>query len=427
MSTLLKKKASIWYVVINLLVTSIGFLKSYFYMKHLGFYDVGVVALIQTTVTFISLLQFGMLNGGYFLFCKDDQEYNKRLNNFLHTFILFLLVFVLVYYFVHQFFVKKEQSSNALFMLIGCWSGVLTIAMNWVQNMMIAGRRLKALNQTNLISNVVSLCFIFFIPRYGLWPALLLIVTQPLIFLGIVYVRFPNLKPDSLYFNRSMLKNILTYGFIPFLCGICLQLNDQIERWFVINNLGIENLGKYNLVLIYSSLFTLVPTSLANIFVPAGIKAMEVRDMNKLRNVGKQFTSLIFIYVFATVVVTILFMPMLVQLLIPKYMVGVPYVWYILPGVCLLGLIAPINFLYYVSRELRFMLIAYLSAFMLSVLIVVALQFVKISPGGVTLERIATVKSGVLAYIAFVTIIFYRIVYKKVFKNETEIKTAVDY
>lgn len=91
---LLGQGEKLWYVVINMLIAALGFIRSYVTMKYLGFYDVGLLAMLTSVVEFVSMLQMGLLNGGFRMYFVNTRSVNKRINSMLFTYfsILFAML-----------------------------------------------------------------------------------------------------------------------------------------------------------------------------------------------------------------------------------------------------------------------------------------------------------------------------------------------
>lgn len=267
--------------------------------------------------------------------------------------------------------------------------GVVTLAKTWCTNLMIAVQKLKMLNKLNIWSTATSFIFIFFIPKYGLSIAVLLVTSQPVIFIISALWLNPELRPSGFLFSKRILRKLMLFGFVPFLAGILVKTDDQVERWGIINILGIENFGKYNLVLIYCSVFMLVPASINPIFFPKAILQYKDNRFDELKKTIRLYIATLMGYAVVTIIVTIVCLPVVINKFLPKYNIGVPYVWYILPYLTAQIMVMPLDFIYTLTAKFRVMFASYI----MSVLLFIILIFVISNLAQKRLEYFAIAKS----------------------------------
>lgn len=366
----------------------LGFTRSYVTMKYLGFYQVGLVAMLMSVIEFVSMLQMGLLNGGFRMYFVNTKSVNKHINSMLFSYLAILL-FVSLSALAIYVFIKGSLDLRLEMIGLGIIVGIFTLTKTWCTNLMIAAQKLGMLNKLNIWSSMLSFCFIFLVPVYGLTGAILLVISQPIIFITSVLWLNRELRPTGFFYKKSLLRKLMFFGFIPFLAGILVKVDDQVERWGIINILGLENFGKYNLVLIYCSVFMLVPASLNPIFFPRAILQYKENNSAALKKTLTFYVIILFSYTIFVIGATILMMPYLVNLFLPKYNVGVQYVWYILPYVVAQMLIMPLDFIYTLTAKFRVMFVSYTA----SVLLFVTLIFIINSMAVKKLEYFAIAKS----------------------------------
>ena len=78
------------YVLINIYVSAMGFIRSIVFMKNLNMSDLGIISLVQTVMLFLGLFQIGLLNGGYRIFALNKTEQQTEINNLLFSYIILL-------------------------------------------------------------------------------------------------------------------------------------------------------------------------------------------------------------------------------------------------------------------------------------------------------------------------------------------------
>lgn len=348
----------------------LGFVRSYVTMKYLGFYEVGLIAMVMSTIEFVSMFQFGLLNGGFRMYFVNSSSVNGKINSILFTYFGFLFSTFFITFSIF-FLLKGEINLKVGMIILGILVGVISLTKNWLTNLLIGGQQYSLLNRINIFSTVFSFFFIFLVPFYGLLGSVLLISTQPIIFCIYVLIVAPNLRPTKFYFEKKILRKILAFGFIPFLAGILVKIDDQIERWGIINIMGVDSLGKYNLVLIYCSIFMLVPASINPIFFPRAILQFKNSDIKGLKKTILYYTIILAVYIFVAIGGTIIFLPYVINKVLPKYNSGVEYVWYIVPYLVAQTLVMPIDFIYTLTAKYKIMFTSYVIGVIIFALLVV--------------------------------------------------------
>lgn len=412
--TLIKaQKQKLSYVFINVAMAMLGFVRSYITMKYLGFYDVGLLAMVMSVIEFVSMFQFGLLNGGFRMFFVNTASVNKKINSMLFSYFGLLTIVLLVALAIY-IAIKGTVNLQLGMIALGAIIGVVSLIKNWISNLLIAAQKLAMLNRINIWSTLISFIFIFFVPSFGLIGSILLIISQPVIFTISALWLNPEFRPKEIFYSKVFLRKLMFFGFIPFLAGILVKVDDQVERWGIIDILGVEDLGKYNLVLIYCSLFMLVPASINPIFYPKAILEYKNNNYLALKKTLKQYILTLFAYTVVAICFTILLLPYTINLLLPKYNVGVQYVWYIIPYLVAQMLVMPLDFIYTLTAKYRVMFVSYIFA----VLLFVVLIFVITTFSVKKLEYFAIAKSLDGAIFVTVSYLGYYFFLRKKFFND---------
>ena len=325
------KKQTTQFVLVNLFVSMIGFVRSFVFMRWLGLEELGLISLAQTVMQFISLFQFGLINGGYRLFSLNKLDDQKNVNNVLFTFFAIIFVFFLTGWCIIVGTGNRLLMDNDL-LLVSILSGILMLINNWLNNTLIGKQKLSEINIINLISCFVSLAAICTIPLLGFWGAVLSITLQPLCFVILTIKRNNDLRPTKFLFDIKYIRYILNFGFIPFLSGMFTLLNLQIERWSIASILGNEALGRFYLVFLYNSLFLLIPNSIQNIFFPRAVLSYDKGDYHIFKRIVKQYLSVTLLYDTLIVLMTVLFFNIVVGMVFPVHKDNTMFVFLVLPG-----------------------------------------------------------------------------------------------
>ncbi len=325
------KYEHIFYLAINIYVSFVGFLRSFVFMKYLNMGDLGTISLIQTVILFISLLQFGLINGGYRIFSLDRADEQNNVNNLLFSFFGLISLSLSFFWVVLKIFNVQLIISNNI-LLVAIVSGIFSLITNWLTNTLIGKRKIKEINKINFISTTISLLILPTVTIWGMYGAIASLILQPLLFVVITLILHKDLRPKTFNLNIRLARHVLSFGFIPFLAGIFVILNTQIERWSIAQILGTEALGNYYLVFLYSTLFIILPSSLLNIFFPKAIYSYENGSMPSFRNLILIFTRINIIYLTVVGLLTFFTLQLFIDIILPLHSNNTRYVIIYLPG-----------------------------------------------------------------------------------------------
>lgn len=394
------------YIAINILISALGFGRNLVFMRVFGLADLGQVALMQTIVMMVGFFQFGFINGGYRIYALGDKKQNECINNTLFTFFLILTFVAFLFATIGAYFGWIGVKVRLDTMVIGVAAGVATLISTWVNNALIGDGKLLASNYVNLSAVTISLIFGVLSFKFGLWSALLSMLIQPAWVVLLVLVLHKGIRPMRLQLDYHVIKRILELGFIPFITGLFVLLNFQVERWAIIYVLGTEQLGRFYIVMLYSTIFTLVPVSLLNLYFPRTIRAFEEGRHGDFISLVKRHTFELLVYVASAVLITVVFMSWVLNNYFIKYK-GTEYlVYYVIPGLVAITLCDPASLVFNSAKRLRPLLIYGLLMLLLTMLLLWLTNWL----GYFTLENVAIVKSlaniGAFIYLISVFVLF---------------------
>lgn len=406
-------RANYYYIVINVGLSAFSFLRSFVFMRYLDLRELGIISLVQTIFMFIGLLQMGLLNGGYRIVSLGKSEEIEKTNNSVYTYVALLLPLGIIFSLLSaQFGWIKDFTLTLL--LISVVLGIFTLLNNWCQNMLIGEQKLSEVNRANIMSYSLSVLTLPLAYWLGFWGAMIVIMIQPLAYVGMTTARNRELRPTGFFFDPKYIKYILSFGFIPFLGGIFSILYLQAERWSINGVLGVEALGSFYLVFLYVSLYQLVPNSINSIFFPKGVKAYAEKRYDDFKRLLKYYYLVLLGYGILITIVTVLLLKPFVALLFPAHLVGIHFVYTILPGLIMMSLIEPIGLILNSAVILRPMLVASASNFVFNV----ALMGIMISVGIFTLQNVATLRTLSGLYMLLAYILIYFLIKKKLFLRD---------
>jgi O-antigen/teichoic acid export membrane protein len=372
-------------------------------MKLLDFKELGVITIILTIIGFLGMFQIGFLNGGYRILSVNKRtNISKEVNNIIYTYFLILFIIITITVLILKYYYISLEISY-LFIMFAIFFGLITLINNWIRNILSAYMNFKELNILEITSVSISLFILFTVPTLGLKGAILTILSQPAFFFIFALVKYNYVRPSKLFFNLKKIKWILTFGFIPFLSGIFLQINNQIEKWSIVYFLNTESLGKFYLPAIYFTLFMLIPLSVSKLFFPPAMRKYVNNDYKQYKKIIRYYFYFQLIYIISTFVITFFFLKPVVAYVFPEHLIAVKFVWKIFPGLVAMLILHPLSLVFYASVKLKPMLWAYLTSSIIMFLLIITGNKIF----GFSLSLIAYIKSIIAIYITLFLYSFY--------------------
>lgn len=386
-----RDKNKFYFLVVNTLVNLLFLVRSYILMQILDYKQLGQVALFQTVVLIISTMHFGILNGGYRLYCTENRDEKENINNLFYTFSLAIMLFSIIpIYLIEQF---KGYKELAYFSMI---TGMFTMVKFWVNNQLIAIEKLKLLSNINLLTILLSFLLLAFYRINPLLFSLLSIFSQTLSFVVIIFFYVNEFRPTKIDFNFRVFKKIMKSGFLVFITGLLLLINAQIERFSIVNFIGVEGLGHYYLAIMFVTLFAIIPSSLDSIYLPQVLKMYKEKSYSLIRaSLISQLKILIGYSILSSIVLFLLAKPVILYFL-PKYQNDLIYVYLIFPGLVVYTLSNSYALIFNILNKFKYYLFAYLGG---SLIIFMGTIFWYKNYGSLSLEVISIIKSISFSFI----------------------------
>ncbi|MXP10912.1 lipopolysaccharide biosynthesis protein [Pseudoblastomonas halimionae] len=387
------------YVIVNLLVNLLFIARSYVFMLVLDYRELGLVTLLQSIVLLLGLLQFGVLNGAYRLILSAVSDERQQIVDFVYSFVAMLGGVALVVAGVVLVFVARPE--DGWIGVLGAIGGTAMLIRNWQTNQLIASQHLTRLNTINLGSAFLSLAGFALLDVSPIYACAAVIVSQPILFGISGWLFGDTLRMRRLRFAPGLLRRIMAAGFILFLAGILLQVNIQLERWYVTAALGVDALGHLFLAIMVVTLLQLVPAALDAIFLPSAVRAHDTGHSPSLRKVTRTYFYLLLGYVAVAAIALAFLAEPVLALLAPRYAPDLVYAYIIAPGALLLALSSAFTLVFKVLIRFRLLLFAYGSG---TVLLSVVLGAAIWRGEPLSLDAVVTARSLALALTALLTI-----------------------
>ena len=326
----LSRSAQALFIVITVGVNLVVLGRSYVTMLALDFGDLGLVALLQSIILLVGTLQFGFHQGGYRLICSADAQQAGSINNLVYSYTVLIGIGALLISFAALPF--TDSTKAGLFLVLGAFGGGATLLRNWLNSQMIALRMLRELNLINLWSAIPSLLPLLFLQVDPLAMCTLAVLLQPVFGVVIAMWRYRRLRPTGVNADFGLVKALLASGFAVFLSTLLLQLNAQIERWYVVSVLGLDALGHLYLAILFATLFQIVPNALNSLYLPRLVQAYDAAHAGELSRAMRQFFLLTAGYAIAGAAALLTLGRPVLELLLPRYVPDLPYAVILIPG-----------------------------------------------------------------------------------------------
>lgn len=345
------------------------FARSVLFLKYLPDYDLGLIMLFQAIISLLGLTQIGLFNGGLRIFSIESEASSYQIVNntnityVVNVTILFMILSVL-FYLIYR--------GNILIFLIAAFTGGFVLLKNWFSNLLIARKRLKEINMLNLVSAVSSASLAFTIFLWGTSGALISISSSYIIFVVMFVVLQKEYRPSQFKLSFLAIRRMLAYGFIPFLSGIAVLLNNQIDRFFIAEWISLDALGKFYLAATFITVFDLVPVNLNSLFLPNAINSYSEKRLNDTLRTTRLYFYILFAYACLAGIALFFFGELIVNAIFPDKIDQLKYLIIMFPGIIAIVLSKPFGFLLYVVLHLKailwsniFSLLTYLSILVL--------------------------------------------------------------
>ncbi|MFD2601214.1 hypothetical protein [Flavobacterium suzhouense] len=338
----MKNKQALIFIVVNIIVAFLGFVRSFAFMKFFDFTELGTITMVSTAASFIGLFQLGLINGGYRLIALGENNSDNKVNNVIFSYFgclfcmligISLLIKLLGYY------------DDLLVISVSLIMGLCMLVTNWLTNSLIGALEYRKLNLANGISAFASILCLILAYLFGLYGALMSLLIQPLLFVILVFLLYRKAVPKRFILDFSYIRYILSFGFIPFLSGIFVLLHMQIERWSIITFLGEEQLGRLYIVFLLVTLWSLIPASINSLYFPRSISSAKDGVNSNLLAIIRQYFFVILSYCMVGGIGVILLIDPIVSYIFPAHVGSVIFVYTIVPGLIFKILGDPITLL----------------------------------------------------------------------------------
>ena len=392
------------FVAIGLAVNLLILARGVALMLALGYADLGFVALVQAGITFVGMMHFGLLNGGYRLLCHAGPRTRQRIVDLAYTgFAAITLTLVVIALIAVALTGNTTLWQVAGLAIIG---GVATLMRSWMMNEMVAGQRLRAANAINAASALVSLAALapVWAPQPFAAPAVIAagaIALQPVVFAGLALLSGAVMRPRALRASPLIAKPVLRAGFALFIAGLALQLIPLMERAYLTHYLGLEALGRLYLAILFVTLFQMAPNLIQQVFLPPVVELWRKRDGAAIQRELRALLGVMMAYCAAAALGVWLVAEPLLAAVLPAYVADLRWVYILTPGLIVFALSTPFCLSFNVLIDYRWYLIAYIAGAVVSALV---LASATLGSAPLGLDQITFLRSAVFALMGAVAV-----------------------
>ena len=309
------------YVIANTLVSVIAFGRNLLFMKTVSLAQLGQVAMMQTIILLVSFIQVGVINGAYILFAEGKDRQDKQIICFFNLMALGLLVLAGFAFLLGAGRLVEPLVTQET-MVFSVLAGIMSLVSTWMNNALVARRRLGLSNALSIGGALSSLVVAYFSRSLGIHAALISLLVQPVIFVLIALGVEPRFRALSARIDWKVIRETFSIGVMQFAAMLFLLLTYQVERWMIIYKLGPKALGEFYLVMMYSTFFLLIPASLMNVHFPPAMKAIQAGDRETFWSIRKRHITELLVYGAVTLILTVTLMPTIVGYLAPQFKGG---------------------------------------------------------------------------------------------------------
>ncbi|WP_180901245.1 lipopolysaccharide biosynthesis protein [Martelella soudanensis] len=306
------------YVILNTAISLIAFARNLVFMRTLQIEDLAQVSLMQTLVMLIGFVQFGLLNGAYVTMAEKDARKDRQVTNLIWTGLGFLALVIGAGVAVGLAGLRPAVVAPQTLVLAG-FAGTTTLASTFLNNALIARGALKQANTIGIVAVSVSFVLGLLSYPYGLFFALLALLSQPLLIALGALIRIPDLRPSAPVIERAATQDLFRIGAPVFMGTFFLLLSYQVERWMIVYSLGETQLGQFYIVMMYMNFFVLLPASILNLHFPPALRALQAGSLVEFQRHARRHLRDLLAFFLVAGTLTFLLLPWLLQIGFPQF------------------------------------------------------------------------------------------------------------
>lgn len=344
-------KRGIFYTLLTQVPTLVlYFVASTLMTRILGDEGRGAFALLQNQVTLVAMvLGFGLPMGTTYFTAKDQGDPTRMVRvctslllvNMLVVPLFFLLVFTLPG--LRKVFLP-EQAVHWGYWLYLLLNVLLSQASSFIGSVMLGLKKFKIINRMSIFTaagGAVGFTSLYLfrdaLSPQAVLPAVLSVTLGYVVLTaaawGVIYARVAGIMPRPTW-SWAVLRPVLSFVLVGYTGNLINLINYRFDVWVVGSYAGTAQLGLYAVAVGIGQLFLYIPEPFANVIQPYLYGEMSSQLLAKFKFIMRlNFTTVLLLAAVAG-----LFAPWFMPLLFGEVFRGsVPALWWLLPGIALVG------------------------------------------------------------------------------------------
>ena len=319
----------ILFVCSTILSAGLHFLYSIYVKAYVEPLEYGMYSTCLLLQTYMAYLQLGSLNAFNRdypqLIGSERIEEAKKYRNTVFSFLLSvyglgLIVVVLAIFLINRVVAFDPRIIGGF--IFTALITVVTIIENYGNYRCRIDKGFRYPSIVTLLELLSLPVGIMLIPRMGYYAIYLTSILAMLI--GIFLYFQPSYRDFKFSIDKVMLKMILISGMPLLINGLIWTIVNSIDKFVILGFIDTEALGMYGIAQNAFSYMVLIPSAMSQLFyVKMGKEYGKNNDINDLVNVSMKYSSLLAAITSLLALLAFFFLPIVVELLMPKYIYGV--------------------------------------------------------------------------------------------------------
>jgi len=317
-------KNSVIYSVVSILQRAIGFFLLPVYTIYLTPHDYGVVSIVTTLISLLSVLYglslHGAANRFYFKY-QDDKKKLEELWGTLFTFtVINCLLMTIIIVIFHNYLIDPfiKGISFYPYIIIGLVSVTLNPVYIFFQTTLQTKQNAKKYAVNNFLFFLINIVLILFFVIFLKWKAEGVLIAQALtnvfFYIYTLFVFIPSVK---ICLNKEFLKESLAYSLPLLPHSIAAWVSAMIDRVLLNNYCSTADVGVYNIGFQFANILNIIIVGVNQAYSPWFFEQIKNED-NGYKRISKFASTIMSLYVFIGLII-ILFSSEIILLLNTSY------------------------------------------------------------------------------------------------------------
>lgn len=310
-------KNTFYLLITRVIKFFVGFIRTKLVAVYLGTYGTGIIAQInQLTELMARFTVSGMSDGLVKEIAesdKNDEKYRETISASIKTYMSIILVSIIIVISLAFLFKKKLTDyffgdiNFTKYFLIGVMTFPILVINGISFAVLRSFKQIKYIARSELIGLILNL--IIFVPLIYFWRlfgaaiyiaiAYITILLLNQYYANTIVLKNINLSIKDVFkakVSRKIVKDLFVFAGFGMTAGLTLIATDSITRSTIVNKLGIEHIGIYSPVMIWTSLFVgLILPSIYTYLYPRYCECKSDNELVVVMNDSLRFVTILMI------------------------------------------------------------------------------------------------------------------------------------